>query len=144
MLVSIPRIPEVFDICVIELCEGHLVPDVIDVVGVVDTQHLLLIHPVGDPVEHIVHNPAVSDSDVTCSIFESICSPVEIVLAHIDKSVVKLVILHPVTVLQCLRVILVPDYEGGVGVLDLCWILPKLLIIFKQDQKWSIDAIPDS
>ena len=83
--------------------------------GVVDTQHLLLIHLGGDPIEHIVHNPAVSDSDVTFSIFESICSPVEIILAHIDKSVVKFIIIPPVTILQCLGVILVLDNEGGVG-----------------------------
>ena len=62
--ISIVRVLKLLHQGVVELGKCHLVPSVADVVGVVDTQHLLFVHPVWDAVEHVVHNAILCDRNV--------------------------------------------------------------------------------
>ena len=62
--ISIVRVLKLLHQGVVELREGHLVPGVADVVSVVDSQHLLLVHPVWDAVKHVVHDAILCDGNV--------------------------------------------------------------------------------
>jgi len=69
--VSVHRVSEVRDQRVVELNKDDFRPVAADIVRLVVTQDLLLVHPVRDPVENVVNLSVCCDNDV---LFRSVCS----------------------------------------------------------------------
>ena len=76
--ISVVRILKLWNQGVVEASKSYFVTRGAHVVGIVNSQHLLLVHPVWDTIKHIVDNTICCDSNVILD--KSILSTIKIFL----------------------------------------------------------------